>query len=255
MSAIAQLNSARGPVSPGVNLNQVERIVSALAGGALLAVVARKPTLVRLPIALGAGMLLYRGMRGQCPAYKVLGLSSVSSAGRLALPHAVEPLAPVQLRASITIRRSAEELVALLKDPLTLKSVLGEVADANLAGANEIEWCLKVPITPEVRFRTRWSESALPTRLTWETPSQQGLRVSGALDFGRAPAERGTVVQLQLELELPGGRAARALTKLLRALPEKATETALRRFKSLAETGEIPTLARNPAARQDGRDQ
>jgi hypothetical protein len=29
---------------------------------------------------------------------------------------------------------------------------------------------------------------------------------------------------------------------------------ALHRFKSLAETGEIPTLYRQPAARNDGRD-
>jgi hypothetical protein len=37
--------------------------------------------------------------------------------------------------------------------------------------------------------------------------------------------------------------------KTLSIIPRTIAEKSLRRFKSLAETGEIPTLAHNPAAR------
>jgi hypothetical protein len=45
------------------------------------------------------------------------------------------------------------------------------------------------------------------------------------------------------------------LAKLLGPAPKLLLQKALRRFKSLAETGEIPTLQRNPAARDGGRDE
>jgi hypothetical protein len=40
--------------------------------------------------------------------------------------------------------------------------------------------------------------------------------------------------------------------KLTNVVPKMAVGNALRRFKSLVETGEIPTLDRNPSARGSG---
>ena len=52
-----------------------------------------------------------------------------------------------------------------------------------------------------------------------------------------------------------GGALGAAAGKLLGGLPGKLLGvTALHRFKSLAETGEVPTLERQPAARGGGRD-
>ena len=45
------------------------------------------------------------------------------------------------------------------------------------------------------------------------------------------------------------------MASLFGGTPGKLLATkAVHRFKSLAETGEVPTLARQPAARNDGRD-
>jgi hypothetical protein len=64
----------------------------------------------------------------------------------------------------------------------------------------------------------------------------------GSVQFRAAPAEQGTEVTLRLTLD--EGAAGPG-----EVLPRWVAGTTLRRFKSLVETGEIPTLNRNPSAR------
>jgi uncharacterized membrane protein len=65
----------------------------------------------------------------------------------------------------------------------------------------------------------------------------------GSLSFAPAPGDLGTVATLRLEAAVPG-KAGRLQAGQV-----------LRRFKSLAETGEIPTLEHNPSARPGAGDE
>jgi uncharacterized membrane protein len=64
-----------------------------------------------------------------------------------------------------------------------------------------------------------------------------------------APADWGTVATLRFRFDTPGGSIGSGVIHTLGIMPDMIVEKALRRFKSLAETGEIPTLEHNPAAR------
>jgi hypothetical protein len=57
------------------NVGKVERIGSAIAGTVLLARAAAHPSLGRLIMALGGGLLLQRGLTGHCALYRVLGVN------------------------------------------------------------------------------------------------------------------------------------------------------------------------------------
>jgi uncharacterized membrane protein len=61
-------------------------------------------------------------------------------------------------------------------------------------------------------------------------------------------------VRLSLELRPAGGSVGVLLAKALRSAPEKLMQKALRSFKSLVETGEIPNIRHNPAARRGGQE-
>jgi uncharacterized membrane protein len=68
--------------SPGaeVNVSPVERGVSTLAGGVLAVFgLTRRNRYAGVGLAIAAGALLYRGLRGRCPVYGTLG---ISTAGR-----------------------------------------------------------------------------------------------------------------------------------------------------------------------------
>jgi uncharacterized membrane protein len=62
-------------------------------------------------------------------------------------------------------------------------------------------------------------------------------------------------VKLRFRFDPPGGVLGDAAIKRFGVVPGTLTSKALRRFKSLAETGEIPTTERNPSARADAREE
>jgi len=63
-----------------INVGDTERWLSAIGGGALLLYGLRR-SLGSLTLAVGGGMLLYRGVTGHCKAYESLGLNSVDREG------------------------------------------------------------------------------------------------------------------------------------------------------------------------------
>ena len=77
----------------------------------------------------------------------------------------------------------------------------------------------------------------------------------GSIRFRPAPGDWGTKVRLRFRFASPSGVLGEAASKLLNVVPSMLAGKALRRFKSLAETGEIPTTEHNPSARRGARDE
>jgi uncharacterized membrane protein len=83
----------------------------------------------------------------------------------------------------------------------------------------------------------------------WKSVDGAPLPNEGSVRFHPAPGDWGTEVTLRFRFALPGGPLGNTVAKRLGIVPRMLAEKALRRFKSLAETGEIPRLKHNPAAR------
>jgi uncharacterized membrane protein len=82
--SVANALPANGPV----NVGNIERWLSLLGGG-LLALYTLRRSLGTVVLLGGAGALLYRGLKGQCPLYQTMGLSTVEHDPRSASPHSV----------------------------------------------------------------------------------------------------------------------------------------------------------------------
>ena len=119
------------------------------------------------------------------------------------------------LRRSLTIGRPADDLRRLWQDSDALASVLGDLGEAEPVGPD------RARVTGRGRFR-------------------RTFQMEGAVDFRPGPDDWGT--EVTLTVDVPGGRAKGV-----------AAAKALRRLKSLAETGELPSTERNPAARGTDR--
>jgi len=125
---------------------------------------------------------------------------------------------------TVTIRRPAEELGRLWQAPGTLTAITAHLGERGATLERDVR---VVDDQPGLLLR-------------WEPRPGAELPTEGTLRFRPAPNGEGTEVVLRLRLAgapMPGV-AARAVTA-----------RTLRQFKSLAETGEIPTLERNPSAR------
>jgi len=102
-------------------------------------------------------------------------------------------------------------------------------------GSAEGQRSLPIRRTPE-QIRARWDEPELRAAILKDIPV-----ADASLSIGAPDRDWGTTVTLELRLSAP--------------VPGMATQTltgrALRRLKALCETGEIPTTAHNPSARDD----
>lgn len=139
---------------------------------------------------------------------------------------------------ALTISRPRTEVIALFRDPERLSQVFGDIARVNAAGADRMRWtfvldgdgpawdCV-VSLDGENRLRYVDVNPDKPAEIT--------------LDFATAPQNRGTEVVARANAPLPG--------LLTGALIYKA----LYRARALLQTGEVPTIKRNPGARNSPR--
>lgn len=148
---------------------------------------------------------------------------------------------------SLTVGRDADNLYDLWLHPGTLAQVMGHFAELAEAAGDTTRWRVRLPLGRELVYTTQIYDQQPGNLIRWAATGEP--TASGSVRFTPAPGAWGTVVTLRLEFTPPGGALGKAAAEVFRAVPETVVSKALRRFKSLAETGEIPTLAGNPSGR------
>ena len=229
------------PPSTGTSSNvaPTERAVSSAAGAVLLLRGLHRGGAVST--LLGGG-LLYRAISGSCPLYGALGLSTAPGAAA----------SDLMGERSLPVGKPADELYRLWTDPQTLRTALQPLADVTLSGDGELHGSVRTSDGEPIEWDARVTESRPGELVRWESAPGAAVSCHGFIRFRPAPADWGTEVTVGLSASPHGGPTAWGLHGLH---PKVAAEKVLRRFKSLAETGEVPTLVRQPAARNGGRDE
>lgn len=155
---------------------------------------------------------------------------------------------------AITIGATAEELYRRWQEPHVLTAIMGDLADVGALEGNRSRWVARGRDNEQVEWETQLTEQVPGERVRWSSPPGSEFTADGEVRFRPAPGGRGTEAHLRMHFE-PAGAVQRVLIKtVLGEVPNLVAEKVLRRFKSLIETGEIPTLAQQPAARDGGRD-
>jgi uncharacterized membrane protein len=158
-----------------------------------------------------------------------------------------------QLRRWITVGKPADQLYALWRDPATLPQIMAHFAEVTVINDTEADWLIKGPLKKSYRWRSRIIEQQPGVVIAWESLEGASVPNEGMLQFRPAPGEWGTELTLTLRFNPPGGAIGKKVAALLDLFPKEQLSKALHRFKSLAETGEIPTLDGQPAGRHSER--
>ncbi len=154
---------------------------------------------------------------------------------------------------SVVVGRPANELYELWRDPEQFSRVVGHFADVAETDGGRLEWTVHGPRGKDVSWETDVVGEEPGETLRWEAGEDATVPNEGSVRFTPAPGDRGTVVTLSIRFDPPGGSVGNAALERLDVAPEMLVGTALNRFKSLAETGEIPTTKDgNPSARGEG---
>ncbi len=222
----------------------VEQVAQAVLGGALLTLGLARRSLGGAAMVLAGGGLLFRSLGGQGAH-----LAQARDATERGPREAEHVKGPRVLERSITIQKPASELYRAWRVAENLSKVMGHFADVTTTGPDLQHWKVQGPLGRGLEWDSHIVEEHPGEFLRWEALEDADVANAGWVRFRPAPGDWGTVVTLQFRFDPPGGVLGDAVVKLLGGMPDKLAFKTLRRFKSLVETGEIPTTGPNPAAR------
>ncbi|WP_198157051.1 SRPBCC family protein [Aquincola tertiaricarbonis] len=159
-----------------------------------------------------------------------------------------------EVERSITIAMTADALYQRWCDPKTLPQIMSGFAIARPSGDGRMHWRVAGPLGHAYEWDSETVNDRPGEGIGWRSLHGAAVPNEGSVRFRPGPADRGTVATLRFRFDPPGGVLGEAAVKLLARTPlNLAADGVLRRFKSLVETGEIPTTERQPAARADTR--
>jgi uncharacterized membrane protein len=204
-------------------------------------------TLGWLGIGLGAAQLLAPRVvgrwlgRGRPALVRITG--AIELAAGLGLLRWRAGARRVEIQRSITIDASPEVLYRAWRDPVVLAEILRPIGQVTGHGDGRLHWQVTGPLGRTLTWYTEIVEDRPYELLRWSSGEDAPVAHQGEVRFWQDRLELGTVVTLRLQLDgwIPG------------IVPDLLAEKALRRFKSLIETAEIPTLEHNPTARHAAR--
>lgn len=236
----------------GANVNRAERWLSALGGGTLVALGARRRGMPGLLLAAMGGALVKRGTTGQSRLYRALGLTSLERGpaperGEAAAPRIGAAAAVRRVERSVTVNRAREVVFALLVDAERLRGVLGAEVRVEPLGEGRARW-----IAPGgAAWEGEVVEVREGARMAWRSSREEASLRSCAVDLEAAAGKRGTVVRVTLEHTPVGGGLGLGLAKLVGEDPDQVVRGALRRLKQALEAGEISTIEGQTSCRRN----
>lgn len=222
-------NSSTGG-KPAVNVNNTERIISAMAGGFLLfnAISGKRARFLKA----GAGaFLLYRAITGNCPVYSVMR--------KKRLP---DPARNINARVSLTVGRPRNEVYAFWRNLENLPLFMKHLKTVTDLGEGRYHWEADIPGLPSsINWDAEIIKEEEGTLLGWNALPGADIDNAGKVTFIDA-GEKSTELQIVITYRAPLGPAGRGIAKLLTPLFESMIKEELQQFKTYIETSGMPVI-------------
>jgi uncharacterized membrane protein len=219
-----------------VNVLPVERGVSAVVGTIFLLAGLRRGS---LPLLLGGGLLLHRGVTGFCPVYRALESHSGTSLKD-----------GLQIEESITVGKPADQVYALWRQLENLPRFMSHIESVSVSDRDRSHWVAKVPGPLRLEWDATIVDEQENKKLSWRSLPGSSIDHAGAVLFHSAPGRKGTEVKVILSYKPPAGTAGAAAAQLMSRITKNQIRMDLRSFKAMAETGEKPTAAMRSSDQQ-----
>jgi uncharacterized membrane protein len=230
-----------------VRLQPLARAGVLAAAAALLVygLVRRSWLATGLGAAFAAGGLAYPRLAGSR-----VGLKRLAARRERLLPRAgLRYDRGVKVQKAVTINRPAEELYRFWRQlenhPRFMRHL--ESVEVLEADGRRSRWVAQGPGGIRVSWEAEIVNDVPNEVISWRSLPGSEVDSAGSVRFRELPGDRGTVVEVDLKYDPPGGRLGAALAKLFGRDAEAKIREDLRRFKALLEAGEFPTTEGQPA--------
>jgi len=144
-----------------------------------------------------------------------------------------------EVRKTIIIDRSPEEVYSFWHDFSNLPSFMRHLESVQTTGGNRSHWKAKGLAGKTVEWDAEVTDDQPNSRIAWRSLQGSDVQHSGTVRFEQAPGGRGTLVRVELSYSPPGGAIGATVAKLFHREPGQQIADDLRALKQVMETGEI----------------
>lgn len=233
-----------------INVGSLERIGSAVAGGALITYGFRQGGILGGLLAVLGGGLALRGITGHCQMYDALGIDTSDKSPDADSPFHVGFLdQKIHVTQTVTINKSAAELYSFWRDFENLPKFMNHLESVTVLDNNRSHWKAKAPLGTSVEWDAILTSDIENERIGWMSTENSEIINSGVVLF-QPTIDSGTVVKVVLTYEPPAGKLGELFAKLFGEEPSQQVTEDLNRFKSLMEAGEIITTEGQTSGRK-----
>jgi uncharacterized membrane protein len=229
-----------------VNVGQVERWLSMIAGGALAAYGLKRRALPGGAAAIAGAALLYRGATGHCDVYQALGVNSVGGNGTGTIAgegsDTREQLGGnrgIHVEQAVTVNKPVGEVYRFWRNFENLPRFMQHLESVAQREEGISHWVARGPAGTRVQWDARIINEVDGKVIGWQSLDGSMISTAGSVNFRETP--HGTEVRVHLQYNPPGGKLGAAVARMFGEEPNLQVTEDLRRFKRLLETGEIPT--------------
>ncbi|MFE1861595.1 SRPBCC family protein [Streptomyces anandii] len=146
---------------------------------------------------------------------------------------------PVELTATTTVAKPPDEAYELWSGLERLPEFMAHLEEVRITGPRTSHWTASAPFGRTVEWDAETTRDVPGQLIAWRSAQGADVGNSGEVRFHPAPGGHGTEVQVSLRYSLPAGPLGKAVARHFGEEPHQQLDDDLRRFKQIAEAGEV----------------
>ncbi len=230
------------------NVGMIERWVSAIGGGALLAYGIARFDWPGAVFGLFGGGLLYRGVTGHSFAYQGLNINTAQRRRGETVTE-IPGKKGFRVQRSLTIQRSPEELYEFWYDIEKAPLYMQNIDTVTKTGERTSHWAAQTASGHTVEWNAELLEDLPGRGIAWHVHGNPTTANAGKIHFEATPDGHGSIVTLTLDYYSPQGPFWSNLSKRFSMIDDHETLETLRCFKEVMEAGEVATVKGQPTGK------
>lgn len=217
--------------SSHINVGAAERVISALAGGALAALGLRKITSPSgIAMAVAGGLLLHRGLTGYCMVNNAIGRNTNTSTSLKS--------AAIEIQQVFQIDKSPQEVYSFWRKLENLPLFMKHLKKVEEFDSKHSTWTAHLPgHVGSVSWKAMIDQDIPNDTIAWSSLPGSTIDNTGEVRF--KDSFGGTELRVKMSYRLPAGELGTVAAKLVNPAVEKMINEDLKRFKEMMEGGKF----------------
>ena len=157
----------------------------------------------------------------------------------------------IDVEKTFAVNRPPQACYDLWRNVENLPRFMKHIVSVTAIGPGLTRWVATAPAGTRVEWDAEITNDQPGRLIAWRSLDEADVDHAGVVRFDADATGRGTIVRVEMHYAPPAGRFGAAVAKLFGEEPSQSIQEDLRRFKRLAETGEVPTTDGQSHGRRD----